>query len=417
MGPSWLPKTIDKLTSRTRTRAGKPMLYTSVLATLLAVAASFSGPALTANNQPMGGTKAAVGTKFPLHAEGGKIVDANGKEVVLTGVNWFGLETGTFAPHGIWARNLDQMMDQMVAQGFNTLRLPFSNELFDPASKPTGVDYKLNPGLEGKTGPEIMDKVVEAATSRGMMVMLDRHRPTSQGQSSLWYTDHVSEERWIKDWTDLAAKYKKNPLVIGADLHNEPHAEATWGDGNQKTDWRLAAERAGNAILKVNPNWLIIVEGIESFNGKGYWWGGNLQGAGANPVRLSDQSKLVYSAHDYSPKVWGQSWFSDPKFPENMPALWDSQWGYLVKQNKAPVILGEFGGRSVDMKDAEGVWQHKLFEYLKQNKISYTYWAWNPNSGDTGGILADDWTTVNKDKAGLLKMFQAPMARAPQKTA
>ena len=34
--------------------------------------------------------------------------------------------------------------------------------------------------------------------------------------------------------------------------------------------------------------------------------------------------------------------------------------------------------------------------------ISWTYWSWNPNSGDTGGILADDWTTVNTNKQDII---------------
>ena len=34
--------------------------------------------------------------------------------------------------------------------------------------------------------------------------------------------------------------------------------------------------------------------------------------------------------------------------------------------------------------------------------ISWTFWSWNPNSGDTGGILADDWTTVNQNKMAYL---------------
>jgi endoglucanase len=370
-------------------------------------------------------TQAGQRLQMPLHAEGSRIVDARGETVTFTGVNWFGLETNTFAPHGLWSRGLDDMLDQMVGQGFNSMRLPYSNELFDAASKPTGVDYALNPGLKGLSGPQIMDKVVEGATKRGMMVILDRHRPTSQGQSNLWYTDKVSEQRWISDWVKLAKQYKDNPLVVGADLHNEPHGEATWGDGNEKTDWQAAAQRAGDAILKANPNWLIVVEGIESYktaDGKsdGYWWGGNLQGAKEHPVKLSDQSKLVYSAHDYSPKVWSQQWFNDPSFPANMPALWDKQFGYLVKNKTAPVLVGEFGGRSVAEKDAqgnkdlEGIWQRNLVSYLKDNGLSYTYWAWNPNSGDTGGVLKDDWKTVDSDKAALLKTYQAPLAAAAQ---
>ncbi|GAA4254824.1 hypothetical protein GCM10022255_061080 [Dactylosporangium darangshiense] len=370
-------------------------------------------------------TQSGQRLQMPLHAEGSRIVDARGETVTFTGVNWFGLETNTFAPHGLWSRSLDDMLDQMVGQGFNSMRLPFSNELFDAASKPNGVDYALNPGLKGMTGPQIMDQVVQGATKRGMMVILDRHRPTSQGQSNLWYTDKVSEDRWISDWVMLAKKYKDNPLVVGADLHNEPHGEATWGDGNEKTDWQAAAQRAGNAVLKANPNWLILVEGIENYktaDGKsdGYWWGGNLQGAKEHPVKLSDNSKLVYSAHDYSPKVWSQQWFTDPAFPANMPALWDKQFGYLVKSNTAPVLVGEFGGRSVAEKDAqgnkdlEGIWQRNLVSYLKDNGLSYTYWAWNPNSGDTGGVLKDDWKTVDADKAALLKTYQAPLAAAAQ---
>jgi endoglucanase len=103
-----------------------------------------------------------------------------------------------------------------------------------------------------------------------------------------------------------------------------------------------------------------------------------------------------------------------------MPALWDKQFGYLVKNNTAPVLMGEFGGRSVAEKDAqgnkdlEGIWQRNLVAYLKDNGLSYTYWAWNPNSGDTGGVLKDDWKTVDADKAALLKTYQAPLAAAAQ---
>jgi endoglucanase len=153
---------------------------------------------------------------------------------------------------------------------------------------------------------------------------------------------------------------------------------------------------------------------VESYNGNGYWWGGNLQGAASHPVRLRDQSKLVYSAHDYSPKVWAQSWFTDPAFPANLPALWDKQWGYLAKSGQAPVLLGEFGGRSVGA-DQEGVWQHTLIKYLKQRGIGYTYWSWNPDSGDTGGLLKDDWTTVDRAKLAMLQTWQgrpaAPASR------
>lgn len=349
-----------------------------------------------------------------LYTEGAKIVDARGNEVLITGVSWFGMETNTLSPHGLWVRNLEDMLDQIADLGFNTIRLPYSNEIFDPQLEPTAIDYQLNPKLEGLTPLELMDAIVERAGERGLKIILDRHRSTSDGQDKLWYTDEVSEERWIADWQLLAERYRGNDTVIGADLHNEPAGEATWGSGDPRTDWRLAAERAGNAIHEVNPDWLIVVEGIErtedDFGGVlgWYWMGGSLQYARQYPVRLDQPDKLVYSPHDYGPGVWElQSWFMDPEFPANLPKIWDYHWGYLHKENIAPVLVGEFGGRSVG-DDTEGQWQRALVDYLRENGIGYLYWSFNGNSGDTGGILTDDWNSIEQDKYELLATHQGP---------
>jgi len=342
-----------------------------------------------------------------LHAEGNKIVDSNGNRVILTGINWFGLETESFAPHGLWARNLDSILDQIQELGFNTIRLPYSNELLNPSSLPNSINYDLNPDLVGLSGVQIMDKIIEGAGARGIRVILDRHRPDSHAQSELWYTNEYDEERWIADWVMLAERYNQNDTVIGMDLHNEPHGAATWGTGDMTTDWRLAAERAGNAILAANPNLLIVVQGVEQYEGDWYWWGGNLSGAGDYPVRLDQPDRLVYSTHVYGPGVYPQPWFSDPEFPENLPEIWESHWAYLIHENIAPIIVGEFGGRSVG-DDPEGIWQRALVSYLRDNNLSYFYWTLNPNSGDTGGLLLDDWQSIDTDKQNLLSDYQFP---------
>jgi endoglucanase len=337
----------------------------------------------------------------PLHTSGSRLINSQGQEVRITGVNWFGFETDTFAPHGLWARNYADMLDQIAAAGFNTIRLPFSNQLLDPNRMPKNIDYQKNPDLQGLTSLQVMDWIVSAAGQRGLSVLLDRHRPTAAGQTELWYSADIPESRWVNDWVMLAQRYAGNPTVVGADLHNEPHGPATWGDGNPATDWRMAAEKAGNAILAVNPDWLILVEGIEHYGNDWYWWGGNLEGARDNPVRLSAPDKLVYSTHDYGPGVYQQKWFNAPAFPGNLPGIWLAHWAYLQQSDVAPVLVGEFGGRSVG-SDAEGVWQRSLVDYMTRNNLSYTYWAWNPDSGDTGGILDDDWSTLNVSKLAML---------------
>jgi endoglucanase len=344
-----------------------------------------------------------------LHTSGAQIVDEQGRAVRLTGVNWFGLETSNYAPHGLWARSMASILDQIRSLGYNTLRVPFSSQLFDSGSTPNGIDFAKNPDLVGKSGVEILDALIAGAKARDLRVILDRHRPDANAQSPLWYTDRYPESRWIDDWKMLAARYRNDSTVIGVDLHNEPHGPATWGDGNLATDWRLAAERAGNAILAINPHLLIFVEGVEQAGGKNGWWGGNLRNAGAHPVRLSVPNQLVYSPHDYPASVFNQTWFSAPNYPANLPAVWDESWGYLARQGIAPIWIGEFGTRNQTTSDQQ--WFAAITAYIKTNQLSFAFWSLNPNSGDTGGILQDDWQTVNADKQAQLQPLLAPLIK------
>ena len=165
----------------------------------------------------------------------------------------------------------------------------------------------------------------------------------------------------------------------------------------------------------MNSNWLIIVEGTDCYGPGGategtgvdcYWWGGQLMGAQDYPVTLNVANRLVYSAHDYPHEVFNQTWFSDPTYPNNMPGIWDTHWGYLHKNNIAPVLLGEFGTKLADTSDQQ--WLSTLVNYLGAGAggMGWTYWSWNPNSGDTGGILQDDWLTVNQNKQNLLNPIE-----------
>lgn len=342
-----------------------------------------------------------------LHTCGARLYDSRGRQVQITGVNWFGLETGTYAPHGLWSRNWQTILDQIAALGYNTIRLPFSNAALAQGQMPQGISYNLNPDLNGLTSLELMDRIVDGARARGLKLVLDRHRPNSEAQSPLWYSEQVDEQSWLADWTMLAKRYYGDDTVIGVDLHNEPRGPATWGTGDVSTDWRLAAQRAGDAVLSANPYLLILVQGIEQYYGDWYWWGGNLRGVSEQPVKLKVPNRVVYSPHDYGPGVYPQGWFQDPGFPRNLPRVWDDHWGYIAQQGIAPVVLGEFGGASVG-SDAEGQWQQSLVRYLRSREIGYFAWSLNPNSGDTGGLLADDWLTVVREKQALYSLYLAP---------
>ena len=128
-------------------------------------------------------------------------------------------------------------------------------------------------------------------------------------------------------------------------------------------------------------------------------------------MRLIEPDKLVYSAHDYGPDVYPQAWFQAASFPQNLIPIWMQHWAYLQLEGRTPVLIGEFGASSVSK--VEGIWLRNLISFLKAHGFSYTYWAWNPNSADTGGLLLQDWITVDQQKLDILATYQAPLLDIP----
>lgn len=336
---------------------------------------------------------------------GTQILNDNGQPIVLRGVNWFGFETTDNSVHGLWARNWKDMLTQIQSSGFNALRVPLCPAAFRGDGKPN-FNATLNPDLVGLTSRQWLDVFLKEVDRRGIYILLDHHRPDCQAISELWYTPTYSEAQWLTDLEYLAQHYSGLTNLIGIDIKNEPHGAASWGTGNTATDWNLAAERAAARILAVNPRVLIFVEGIErnsncSSSG-GHFWGENLEPLACKPLNIP-RDKLVLSPHVYGPDVYNMNYFSASNFPANMPAIWDSHFGKYA--STYPLVLGEFGGKyghGGDPKDK--IWQDALVTYMKQRGMkSSFYWTWNPNSGDTGGILQDDWKTVWPDKLALLK--------------
>ena len=344
-----------------------------------------------------------------LSTKGNQIVDESGNNVRLTGVNWFGGEGYNYVPAGLWADSYQGHIDSMKGLGFNVIRLTWADDMFESEAVTNGIDYSKNPDLVGLTRLQVYDKVIDYAGKVGMKVILDHHRNdggAGTNEHGLWYTDKNPESKVIENWQMLAKHYAGNDTVIGADLHNEPSVSATWG-GDPATDWASAAERIGNAIQSVNKDWLMIVEGTE--------WSSTLAGVKDRPIEFDVPNKLVYSPHAYGQSVFNFSWLQDANFPNNLPAQYDGMWGYIYKNNIAPVLIGEFGGHLTS--SAEQTWANAFVDYLNgdwdldgksdlpagQQGMSWTYWAWTPESHDVGGLLKDDYKTIDMNKINIIK--------------
>lgn len=341
------------------------------------------------------------------HTCGTQIADQNGRAVRIAGIAWSGMELPEAAPDGLDRRSYRAILGEIKALGYNTVRIPFSSEAIQPGHYPSKIDPRVNPDLAGRTSLEVLDRIIAACHDLGLKVILDHHRIDPWSKPPLWFDGHYSTEQWIADWMSLAKRYRGDDTVIAMDLQNEPYG-ATWGTGDPNTDWRLAATRGGNAVLAANPYLLIFVEGIGTYrNDAPYWWGGELRGVRTAPIRLQTAGRLVYSPHEYGPSVYPQSWFSAPDFPSNLPAVWDTHWGFIAREGIAPVVVGETGSPDYSY-DVGGTTQRIFLSYLQLHRIGFIEWAANPNSPDTGGLFESDWLTINWPRHALF----APYLRA-----
>ncbi len=338
----------------------------------------------------------------------------------IAGVNWFGLESDVYAPHGLWTRNYQDMMDQMAALGFNTIRLPYSSEMLHTTAAPSGIDYSLNPDLQGLAPIEVMDAVIDYAGQIGMKVILDHHRSTAGAgvsDNGLWYDGYLHRAGLDRRLEDVGAALRRRP---DGDRRRPAQRALQRHLGRRREPPTGPLRPNGPATLcwRSTPTGWSSSKGSPSTSNQYYWYGGNLMGVADRPIELDVPDKLVYSAHDYPNSVYAQPWFQDPNFGDALPDKFESMWGYIYEQNIAPVYLGEFGTMLTDPKDV--VWYEAITSYLSGDfdnngtidipqgteGISWTYWSWNPNSGDTGGILADDWNTVNDNKLVYLEPLE-----------
>ena len=365
-----------------------------------------------------------------LHVEKNKIVDANGKAVWMTGVNWFGFNCTERVFHGLWSAHFPTLMKSMADHGVNTIRVPISVELIlewkAGVFKTPNVNTYANPELLNLTSLQIFDRTLELANANGMKILLDMHSAEADNSGHvypLWTHGKFTEADFYDAWTWMAERYKTNDTLVAFDLKNEPHGKpyqetefAIWDNSSAPNNWKRVAQEAASRILAINPKVLIMVEGVEAYPMAGVpwtsrdvhqyystWWGGSLRGVTDFPVTVpGHQNQIMYSPHDYGPSVYDQAWFY-PGFNKDtlIKDAWYDNWLYIHDKGISPLLIGEWGG----FMDAgrNQAWMSYLRDLIIQKKIHHTFWCLNPNSGDTGGLLSYDWVTWDDAKYNLVK--------------
>ncbi len=410
-----------------------------------------------------------------LHAEGSKLYDMNGNQVWLTGANWFGFNCTESFPHGLWSADIDVLLSSVADHGVNCIRYPVSTELLVSWMNGTPLEcnglnakdtpsYSFNPDFCDESG-ETMDSwgvfqvIMQKMKKYGIKAIIDVHSPASHNSGhnyNLWYYEPsasdadnmalaadgtaMTTDHWIDSLVWLADQYKNDDTIIAYDLKNEPHGKrgydgttcpssiAKWDDSTDENNWAYAATECGKAILEVNPNALILIEGVEQYpkTDKGYtydtpdvwnapadqspwyggWWGGNLRGVRDYPIDFGSETlnkQIVYSPHDYGPSVYAQTWF-DKDFTTQtlLDDYWYDTWAYINDEDIAPLLIGEWGGHMDGDKNQK--WMELLRDYMVENHINHTFWCLNPNSGDTGGLLDYSFSNWDEEKYALFEL-------------
>ncbi|MFC5057485.1 cellulase family glycosylhydrolase [Saccharothrix xinjiangensis] len=370
-----------------------------------------------------------------LHVEGNQIVDEAGNRVWLTGANWFGFNATERVFHGLWSANIAEVTKSMADRGINVVRVPISTQLLlewknGQAAAPN-VNTFVNPELTGLNSLQVWDHWLRLCERYGLKVLLDVHSAEADNSGHVhpvWYKGTVTTELFYQAWEWVTERYKDDDTIVAMDVKNEPHGtpnqppRAKWDSSTDVDNWKHVCETAGKRILAINPKVLILCEGVEVYPRAGEtwqspdtdpdlspnyhhtWWGGNLRGVAQHPVNLgANQDQLVYSPHDYGPLVFNQPWFDKPFTKESLiNDVWRPNWLYIHEQGTAPLLIGEWGGR-LGQDERQDRWMAALRDLIVEEGLHQTFWVLNPNSGDTGGLLLDDWKTWDETKYALLK--------------
>jgi endoglucanase len=383
-------------------------LFVVLSLALILIVAFHTVPSRLANypyeiSEPMGDiTRADTEFTPPFQTAGRHIVDADGKRLKLASVNWYGASDIFFVPMGLDIRHRSEIAKTIKKMGFNSVRFPYSdqmvleNPIVDPKHLQANLDLldsqhteskeidqaRLEEDSQSVRALDVFNACVAAMTDEGIVVIPNNHITNAawcDGKNlcdSSWKNSqygpickiYQTTESWIENWKTIMEPFIDNPLVIGADLRNEPRG--LWGTMTWSM-WATAAEQASEALLAMQPNWLMFVEGVSSAN--------DCSGARTRPVKLSVPDRLVYSSHVYSWSGWGSlvpyHKRPYPSFAQDM----ENNWGYLLRSNTAPVWVGEFGAPSNAGEGDLHYWNH-LMKYLRDVDADFGYWALSKHS-------------------------------------
>jgi endoglucanase len=319
-----------------------------------------------------------------LHVAGNELVNQNGDQVVLHGVDRSGTEYECVQGNGIFDGPNDQASITAIKSWgpVNAVRVPLNEACWNAESY-------VDSAYAGANYINAIKAYVSLLNSNGIVAILDLHWTDGlyTGDSSGCSSAEAVCQKPMPDaaesvpfWTSVANTFKGNDAVI-FDLFNEPYPERA--DNSDETEgWQcwlnggsdcvgISYQVAGmqtlvNAVRSTGANNVIMLGGLEYANDLTQW----LQYEPTDP-----DGNLVASWHSYNFNTCSTQ------------SCWTSQIAPVIA--KVPVIAGEIGEN-----DCAGTYIDPLTTWLESENTSFLAWTWDDWSGDcsSGPTLITDYT-------------------------
>lgn len=275
--------------------------------------------------------------------------------------------------------------------------------------------------------------------SQGFYVNLDFHSNGFQDKAVKKNQSFADQNAWIQNWATLLKDLQKTPANKGkilVDLINEPDGfNLTWeGTGAVNSSLTSYYVNAIDVLFPLCPDCLFLVEGGGQYHWCGINWGNgfmtNQDTIKNNPAyNISDATgflnaimskpwlnQVVLAPHVYCPGVTEATMcYSGQELFDGL----DQSFGYLTVSpgwckggscRVFPVILDEFGSLLNNTKEMECMTSLEAYANAiapasttsHAPLTSWFYWAWQPDSQGTGGLVDEDWRTIMWNKIGAL---------------
>lgn len=388
----------------------------------------------------------------PLQVRNNQIY-ANNKPIEIKGINWFGFNNKQTMVDGLWAGGTSFATDfstiiyKIKLLGFNTVRLPFT---FSDMNLPTKsfripcvyTNKTYAHDKTRKTTQGLLPGIVHPSTQKGvcnsyipsyqqtkdrfvwtvsfminsgLYVILDYH---PMGTENIPYNPSSYHKNWEDLWLSIIKNTNNKGRII-LDLLNEPDS--------MKFKWPYVTSLyipVMNNIYMRDPKTLFMVEGTAQIGYHLNWGDGFVTKADiiaqykiddATPffkelMKHHFRNNLIISPHLYGPSISKSIVYKGPalfnRLYNSFAYLYHEGFCFNGHCKKFPIVIGEIGSMFADPKDIEFLNDFAKFQDTKMGKHKHNNWVWwayNENSGDTGGIVKNNWQDLDWQKLGWLQ--------------